>query len=71
MAAFSEEIFILDLTSKREIVDSGRAAALLADVEHVRNPKIIKLSNKSITADAALIIAERLGTKLKIHCFFL
>ena len=65
MSAFSEEVFVLDLIGKREVVDSARAVALLTDVEHVRNPKIIKLSNKSITADAAFIIAERLGNSRK------
>ena len=58
---------VFELGGGREIVDVARAIELLALTAHVTAPKVIRLSNKSITADAAALIAERLSTFSDVH----
>jgi Ran GTPase-activating protein 1 len=58
---------VFELRGGREVVDVTRAITLLAESTHITAPKIIRLSNKSITADAAALIAERLSTFSDVH----
>ena len=61
MASFVPES-VFELTTGREMVDAARAAVLLAEVDSALDPRTVRLSNKSFSSDAAIILAERIKT---------
>ena len=45
----------------REMVDEARAKILLNELKSIESPSVVRLSNKSFSADAARLFAERIA----------
>ncbi len=65
MASFVPVTF--ELSPGREMVDAARAEVLLAEVDASLDPHTVRLSNKSFSSDAAIILSERIKT-YKVRC---